>query len=270
MIFKKLSWSIKRHPFLYKSRFRLLSKSSNTQDIKSVCYNDANPKAEIPDYFNTINTKIFEGLTFKSDLERVQHLSIWLRKNIKGGPGLSLPSDTALKLMLTGKGGVCSDVVQIFNNFCVINNILVREWGITRIPFDINYGGHSFNEVYIKELKKWVLIDVSKCLTFYKESHDTPLSVVELYNVIRSDQEVIHKTFYKTRHSRVDTIVDNYYNPHTAPFLIYNYNNKVYDKSLRYALNFVPIFLVHFVLYAFGKSYFYKFPLDNYKNLFAK
>ena len=44
-------------------------------------------------------------------------------------PGLSVPSEEALKIMLAGKGGVCSDMVQIFNNFCVINDIKVREWG---------------------------------------------------------------------------------------------------------------------------------------------
>ena len=125
-----------------------------------------NDKKDIPNYFTTINSKIFDKDEPIEDLDQVKKLTIWLNNNIKGGKGLSEPSESALKMMLAGNGGVCSDLVQVFNNFCVINNIQVREWGVTRAPFDNSFGGHSFNEVFSEKLDKWVLVDVSNCINF--------------------------------------------------------------------------------------------------------
>src|SRR5690606_5227583 len=141
MIFKKILWAFKRHPFLYKSRFKILSKNSAISEIASYSYNLMNSKNDIPQYFHEINQQIFPNGTPTSDLECIQVLSKWLITNIEGGPGLSLSSEEALKTMLVGKGGVCSDMAQIFNNFCVLNDIRVREWGITRSPYTETYGG---------------------------------------------------------------------------------------------------------------------------------
>ena len=136
MIFKKILWTLKRHPFLYLARFRLLSKNSNLNEIKGITYNFVNNKEDIPKHFEEINSIIFEDGKPDSDLDLVKKLCSWLQNNIKGGKGLSYPSEEALKIMLAGKGGVCSDMVQVFNNFCVINDIKVREWGVTRAPFN--------------------------------------------------------------------------------------------------------------------------------------
>jgi len=131
--------------------------------IKNESYNLINTKAELPSIFNTVNMQMFKDTSKMTDLEKVKYISTWLVDHIKGGPGLSLSSKKALQIMLDGKGGVCSDMAQIFNNFCLINDLKVREWGVTIIPFNTNFGGHSFNEVYIKELDKWIFVDVSNC-----------------------------------------------------------------------------------------------------------
>ncbi len=267
MIFKKISWFFKRHPFLYVARFKLLSKNSSVSDIESFSYNTVNKKKDIPKYFYTVNDTIFKGNPFTSSLENVKHLSVWLQNNIKGGPGLSESSENALKIMLSGKGGVCSDMAQIFNNFCVINDVKVREWGNTRAPFDRAYGGHSFNEVFIDKLNKWVLIDVSSSLVFYH--NETLLSVVELYELLRSGEKISFKTFNSTKDLDEKNVEKNYLNPDTIPFLICNYSNKFYDSCLKFFRPYVPVFLVHFVIFVLGKSYHYKFPLDNYKKIFT-
>ena len=268
MILKKILWTFKRHPFLYLTRFRLLSKNSSIHDIEDYTYNIVNPKSEIPGYFHEINKTIFKDGKPGTTLELVKTLSLWLLDNIKGGPGLSVPSDVALKVMLAGNGGVCSDMTQIFNNFCVINDIKVREWGSTRAPFNREYGGHSFNEVYISELKKWVLIDVSYCAMFYHEESQ-PLSVIELYQLLREKKIITYKSFNNSKILETANIEKNYLNPDTIPFLICNYSNKTYDAILKYSRPIIPIFMSHFVLYVFGKSYYYRFPLDNYKNIFS-
>ena len=254
MIFKKLIWTFKRHPFLYLTRFKLLSKDSNIDDIDSYSYNQVNSKNEIPKYFHEINEVVFFDGKPENDLELIKKLSIWLVKNIKGGPGLSVPSEKALKIMLAGEGGVCSDMAQIFNNFCVLNDIRVREWGSTRAPFNKVYGGHSFNEVYCRDLNKWVLIDVSYCVMFYCEN-DLPLSVVELYQLLRSGKKIVYQTFNKTLVLEEASVTKNYLNPDTVPFLLCNYSNKTYDTYLKTFRPYIPVFMIHFMIYLLHKSY---------------
>ncbi|WP_323788697.1 transglutaminase domain-containing protein [Psychroserpens sp.] len=268
MILKKILWTIKRHPFLYLTRFRLLSKNSNLNEIKGYSYNIDNNKADIPAYFTEVNTIIFKDGKPDTDIELVKKLSSWLENNIKGGPGLSVPSEEALKIMLSGKGGVCSDKVQVFNNFCVINDIKVREWGVTRAPFNRDYGGHSFNEVFIKELNKWIMIDVSYCSLFYFED-DKPLSVTEFYGLLRDGKKVYYKVYNEVMAVDHKSIDKNYLNPNNVPFLIHNYSNKTYDAFLKVMRPIFPVFIIHFVIYLIAKSYNYKFPLDNYKNIFS-
>ncbi|WP_299101302.1 transglutaminase-like domain-containing protein [uncultured Winogradskyella sp.] len=270
MILKKMFWVLKRHPFLYTTRFKLLSKNVSVDDIGSCTYNDTNKKEDISNYYSEINNTIFKDFTPQTDVLRVQNLSVWLQNNIKGGPGLSEPSDKALKIMLAGKGGVCSDMAQVFNNFCVINEIRVREWGTTRAPFNTAFGGHSFNEFFSKELNKWILIDPSNSLFFYNSGEETPLSVVELFQLIRKEKDISYKSFNDKKKLEVKSIQRNYLNPNTIPFLICNYSNKTYDKFLRHTRPYIPVFVTHFALYLLRKSYHYRFPLDDYKIIFSE
>ncbi len=265
---KKLIWVFKRHPFLYLSRFRLLSKNSNVEDIMNFNYNQLNSKKDIPDFFSEINDKIFKKGRPESDLEIVKQISLWLKDHIKGGPGLSEPSEQALRTMLNGNGGVCSDMAQIFNNFCVINDIPVREWGTTTAPFNREFGGHSFNEVFIEDFDKWILIDVSYSMFFYSKT-EIPLSVVELYQIRRSDKKFNFETFNNKETIDSDIINKNYLNEGITPFLICNYRNRTYDRFLKITRPYLPVFITHFIIFTINRSYHYRFPLDNYKNIFS-
>ncbi|WP_188465389.1 transglutaminase-like domain-containing protein [Bizionia arctica] len=250
------------------SRFRLLSKNSNEDAISSISYNDWNNKKEIPKYFYDINSKIFEQGKPDSDLEVIIQLSTWLCKHTKVGPGLSEPSAKALETMVYGKGGVCSDMAQIFNNFCVINDLKVREWGTTSAPFNRANGGHSFNEVFIKELNKWVMIDPSWGMLLYNEQKE-PLSVLELYHLSRMGQTVSSYCFIEGKTIEDSQLRKNYLNSDITPFLICEYRNKTYDRYLNMARPHVPVFIIHFFVYLSGKSYHYKFPIDDYKKIFS-
>ncbi|WP_456439226.1 hypothetical protein [Psychroserpens sp.] len=269
MILKKLRWTFKRHPFLYITRFKLLSKNSSENDITGFTYNKTNSKTSIPVVFKETNDIIFKDGVPDEDLEIVKQIGVWMHSNIKGGRGLSEPSEKALKMMINGEGGVCSDMVQVFNNFCVINDLQVREWGVTRAPFDMAFGGHSFNEVFCNKLNKWVLIDVSASMLFYSTKCDTPLSVLELYKYLRSGEDVFFKSYNEKHFISKENVENNFFKPDIVPFLICNYSNKRYDYLLKYTRPYIPIFVSHFILYALNKSYYYKFPLDNYKNIFS-
>ena len=163
---RSIKWYFRRHPLLYKIRFRLVSKNSTVNHIENFSYNNINSISEIPKIYFALNKLVFSKVkTELTDVEKAQRIAIWLRNHIKGGPGLGNSSEKALKKMMNGEGGVCSDFSQVFNNFCVINNLKVKEWGLKIISKDPSIlGGHSFNEVYSKEYKKWVLIDVTKSI----------------------------------------------------------------------------------------------------------
>lgn len=268
MLLKKLHWVSKRHPYLYKTRFKLLSMNASISDTEAISYNACNKKAHIPRYFHEVNAEIFRDVKPKDHFEIVIQLAIWLRKHIKGGPGLSYASDVSLKKMLTGEGGVCSDRVQIFNNFCVLNDIQVREWGVTSIPFDKWYGGHSFNEIYNPSMKKWIAIDVSYCGFFYSGGKPLPLSTIELFELIRNNTVVHFETFHDTKIDTKKTIQKNYLHPNASPFLVSHYKNMVYDRYLKRYRGYLPVFIIHFMVYLSGKSYRYQFPLDDYKQIF--
>lgn len=232
-------------------------------------YNSTNQQKDIPKVFFEVSQHIFQSDQDLTDLEKLKKLSIWLVNHIKGGRGLSMSSEKALETMLAGEGGVCSDMAQIFNNFCVVNKLEVREWGVTLIPFNTHYGGHSFNEVFCKELNKWVFVDVSNCLLFYTESEKIPLSVMELYNLAREEKFPKPNFFNKEHNFKGKVIADYYFNLQAAPFLICNYSTKTYDEFLGRLRPIVPVFIIHFLIFALGKGYRYKFPLNNYKSLFA-
>lgn len=269
MILKKLHWTLKRHPFLYMTRFRLLSRNSNKAAISSLSYNTYNKKEKIPQNYYEVNAEVFPEGKPDTDLDLIKHLVTWLNQHSKVGPGLSEPSDRALDTMLYGNGGVCSDMAQIFNNFCVINAIQVREWGTTSAPFNRSNGGHSFNEVYARELDKWVLVDPSWGMLFY-DQNNMPLSVLEVYHLSRQGIPVLSHSFFKDKVIEEAQVKKNYLNPDIAPFLICDYRNATYDRFLKLARPHVPVFVIHFFVYLLGKSYHYKFPLDNYKKIFSK
>lgn len=261
---KTLSWYIKRHPLLYKIRFRLISKNSPLDRIENYSYNEINEKKDIPNIYYILNNSIFSNKANAlqiSDIEKAVTIAIWLRNKIKGGSGLSKSSEVTLKKMIRGNGGVCSDIAQVFNNFCVINNIKVKEWGLKILADNMLQGGHSFNEIYSKELKKWIIIDVSKSIFFYTPVDDTPLSVFDLISLKKEKKKITFSSFNPEFDIKNKNISNNYLITNSYPFLITNYHNKTYDYFLN-KLNFLPVFIIHAFLFTIGQYYVYEFPIN--------
>ncbi|POY40894.1 hypothetical protein C3L50_05200 [Flavobacterium alvei] len=257
---KPLNWYLKRHPLLYKIRFRLVSKNVSLNDINNFCYNDINKKNNIPKLFYETNDLIFNEISEKlSDFEKTKTIAIWLKKNIKGGPGLGKSSATALHKMIKGEGGVCSDFSQIFSNFCVINNIKVKEWGLKSLSTDPKVsGGHSFNEVYCPEFQKWIMIDVAKSCLFYQSELDIPLSTLEYMQLKKEKKQIDIRPL-----NGLDTTDNNLLNifilSNSMPFIITNYDNKTVDYFLD-KLDFFPVSIIHGLLILLGKGYRFEFP----------
>ncbi len=259
---KSLIWYCRRHPLLYKIRFGLLSKKATFDRIESFCYNNLNKTTDIPDIYFELNPLIFakkEALI--NDLDKAKLIAVWLRDYIKGGPGLGKSSDITLRKMINGEGGVCSDFSQVYNNFCVINDLKVKEWGLKIISNDPSVkGGHAFNEIYSKELKKWVLIDVSKSVLFYPINQTVPLSVFDFIHLKRENQKICFSSFNEKTMVDGKRITDLYITSNSSPFVITNYHNKTYDSYLN-TLKFLPEPFIHGLLFLIGKSYFFEFPI---------
>lgn len=260
---RSLTWYCQRHPLLYKIRFSLLSKKATINRINNFCYNTLNRTADIPAFYFDLNLLIFGNKKIiLSDLDKAIQIAIWLRNCIKGGPGLGQASELALRKMMNGEGGVCSDFSQVYNNFCVINDLKVKEWGLKICSNDpCLKGGHAFNEIYSKELQKWILIDVYKSVLFYANHHPNPLSVIDLLYLKKEKQKIFFSSFNKRTDVNPKIINDLYLDANSVPFVITNYNNKTYDYYLN-KLKFLPMPVTHGFLYLTGKSYFFEFPVQ--------
>lgn len=256
----KLKHLFRRHSFLYKLRFKLLSRFETKESISELYYNKLNPISEIPKCFFEVNTKIFSQTnTTLNDLEKVETIARWMILNIQRGRGLGLSSEDTIKTMTIEKGGVCSDFAQVFNNLCVINEVKVKEWGFKSVSKKKGIqGGHSFNEFYSKELEKWILIDTYKCIFFYKTDSGIPLSVFELFDTLKENKKVIFKNIEPTYFTDPIRVKDVYLSSNSVPFLITNYHNKTYDFYLK-KFDFLPIFITHGLIYLLGKSYKFLF-----------
>ncbi len=258
---KSLIWYLRRHPLLYKIRFRLVSKNSSLDRIENFSYNELNTKNKIPNLYFEINSSIFKNLvSVPTDFEKAKKIAIWLKKNIKGGPGLGKSSAKALTKMVNGEGGVCSDFSQVYNNFCVINDLKVKEWGMKNLSNDSTVsGGHSFNEVYCKEFQKWIMIDVAKSIIFYNSDQRIPLSTIEFIH-LKNEKKEIH-LFNLIKNTLIDDESANeiFINSISLPFLITNYNNTTYDYFLD-KFDYLPESITHGMLILAGKSYRFEFP----------
>lgn len=261
---KPLNWYFRRHPILYKIRFQLASKKASIKTIESFCYNDINKKSNIPKLFFEINNLIFSNENKAlSDLDKAIKISIWLKNNIKGGPGLGKSSTTALIKMMQGEGGVCSDISQIFSNFCVINDIKVKEWGMKSLSSDPRIsGGHSFNEIYCNTFQKWIMIDAAKSILLYDSDKKNPLSAIEYIKFKAENKKIIIASTLSKEDVNDANAYQIYLLSNSSPFVITNYDNKTYDYLLD-RLDFLPVSIIHGILFLIGKGYKFEFPKEN-------
>lgn len=248
---------------LYYFRYLLLSDNLDGKDTETAgCYNDWNRKEELPEIYKQTNARI----TIPSDadtFERAKAIAQYLREHAHGGPGLSRSSQTALRRMLEGKDGVCSDYSQVFNNFCVLNDIKVREWNCVDRFYKARFG-HTFNEVYSQALGKWVMIDVHQAF-FMTDENDNKLSVVECFKRLRAGRSNRFSFYMPAYWTRDLERLNNIYASFTIPYLTVNYRNKVVDRYLDKLSGKLPVFLITTLMILRGDNFRFLFVMDDYK-----
>jgi len=259
---KKIFKILFRHPGLYYIRYILLSKNHKGKSAEAIgCFNDLNPINEIPKLYFDVNKKISINPGM-DELEKALEIGRFLRNAITGGTGLGLSSAETLAKMLEGKGGVCSDFAQIFNLFCCINNIKVKEWGCIDRFYKTRFG-HSFNEIYSSELQKWIAIDIHKSIVFSDGEKSQLFSVTELFHYLR-DGNPLKLIFFSAYIPRNVDRIPHVYSKNTIPFIISNYKNNVNDYFCNRFKNFPP-FIINAIMIVLRKNYAFVFVMDNYK-----
>lgn len=263
-VFKsKVKWIFRRHPILYYLRFALICENVEKELDQDNCFNSLNEKKDIAPIFLATFNNI--DLSHKSDFEKSITIAKYLNQEITGGPGLGISSDTALEKMLNEKAGVCSDLSQIYNVFCLLADIKVREYGVVEKFYDPKFG-HTFSEIYSSEFDKWIMLDVGKGFYFSDPFTQEPLSSNEIFLHLRKNQSPIIEYFSKKR--KDNKRIEQIYSAKSIPFLISNYNNKVYDFYFNKYHEKFPGFLINFWLIVLRKNFKFSFMLDDYKKYF--
>ncbi|MBT8305238.1 MAG: transglutaminase-like domain-containing protein [Bacteroidia bacterium] len=258
----RLKYKMKRHPFLHKARWFMVTKSPKPLFFRNENYNAYNSKDDIHPIFFEDNP-ITESEQHLSTLVKVIKIAEHFNTFFKRGRGLGLSSRDSYVTMRYKKGGVCSDYAQVFINFCIINDIKIREWGIKGGTQSV-IGGHSFNEFWSEELKKWILIDVYNGMFIINKSSRELLSVSQLvdymsgFNADNLDFEILvdrKEPLNKLKLSKY------FFDNRNLFFLITNYRIKKVDAFLKYQ-NIVPLALLHTSLIFFKRYFNYRFYVN--------
>lgn len=239
------------------------NRTTESHHFNTECYNYYNAQSSVPKLYIRENENIeFENdLTFEKGCEIVKYIKSGDRK--MKGPGYA--SSEILKAMKDNRGTISKDFSTLFINFCILNNIKVREWNVTEnLNSSLN---HVFNEIYCSEYDKWILIDVMEGFYFIDNYKKFPLSAVEYIdllsakhlNKIRTVSVLSGKEDDALR--REPHIQKMYFNPSNLFCLLVNYKvNSVGVMEMFHKLLPSPWF--HFLLLISGLSYNYVFYVN--------
>ncbi len=240
----------------------MVSENVNEYDLGDLgCFNDFNSLDSIPKLYFKINEKIALDASL-DEYEKALQIAKFLRLSMKGGSGIGLSSSKTLEIMLANKGGVCSDFSQIFNVFCFINGIKVKEWGCIDRFYKTEFG-HSFNEIYSSAKQKWIAIDIHKGLVF-NDAAGVPLSAIELFSELRKGNNVEFK-HYSDYLSRDHHRTPNVFSATTIPFIISNNRNDVTDYYFEKYQNLLSPIVINSLILLVRKNHKFIFVMDNYK-----
>lgn len=267
IILNKIKKKIRRHPLLYLTRYAFASKNGMHQYTDDMArFDEFNKVADVPDYFLKINQEIAIH-QHTDELQKAQQIGIYLRIQCKPGPAIGLSPEATLKKMLHGQGGVCSDFSEIFNLFCLLNDIKVREWGCIDKFYKTKYG-HSFNEIYSSTFKKWIAIDIHKGILFTDQDGNY-LSVIELFKYLRAGNPLVVQYYSDYRPPQPERL-SLIYAASSIPFLIDNKNYRYVCNFMRkHEYRYYKLFMDAWVILRRRNPKFI-FVLDDYKELLLK
>jgi hypothetical protein len=111
-------------------------------------------------------------------------LGLAIARHLRGHPEANFGSpiqsglDETYKAIVNDRRGYCADFTFVFSGLAVAANLPVRTWSIS---FESFGAGHAFNEIYDRQLGKWILLDSYHGLIFVDPGSRLPLSVLEVH-----------------------------------------------------------------------------------------
>jgi hypothetical protein len=246
--------AFRRHPWWYMQRHSLIVRLGSKAVFEDGCTNRHVQPDEIPPLYRAYAAELDpkDG----SNLDRARAIAYGLSHDHPRGSGLGVTSTEALEQIMTRGGGVCSDYAQVFLGLCLAAGIPVREWGVNYEGL-CSGAGHSFNEIYSEEHRKWVLIDSYRSLCVIDRSSGAPLSVEE---VIHTPPDELEQTarfdLIDEPHRPVRRPGKNFLRPASIYFLLLENNVFRQDRFLRFT-GLIPRPLLHLLLLGTGNYYHY-------------
>jgi hypothetical protein len=155
-----------------------------------------------------------------------------------GGP---IKSDllTTLRAIENDGRGYCADFAKVYNGIAIAAGLPVRQWGFAFNSFG---SGHTFNEIYDRARKKWLVIDSFHSLYFVDPATRVPLSALELHDRLLSlndaPSEIAIERIVPAHYPfRSDVVALDYYRRGmTQLYLVWGNNVFDYEKKLGYKL----------------------------------
>jgi hypothetical protein len=142
-------------------------------------------ESTIPGLFNDIVLRLLAEVDGRdmSDHDKARLLASHMVRNRNAQRPIQSDSINAYRRIIEEGDGYCADYSQVFTGLALAAKLPVREWGLAWNGFGF---GHTFNEVFERELDKWVFID--SFYSMYAVDADTgvPLSVLEFQERLRS------------------------------------------------------------------------------------
>ena len=182
---KKIRFLIRRHPFLYRFRFLLITNFPGKDYFDSEFSCNNCERCKLPVEFGAIIEKM--DMSKNSTFENAVKIAFELSNGHKRGYGMGIQSKIALKMIYESRAGVCSDYSQVFIGLCIAAGIKVREWGISEdFVMYSPLAGHTFNEIYSTEYNKWIFIDPSRSIFATDIPTGVPLGICEIIESVSS------------------------------------------------------------------------------------
>ncbi len=251
---------LRRAPVFFPIRFFLILTKADKKILENENYNAYNPKQDIPEPFYTENEKMqVQGNT---TFERALHIAKYLKGNYPGGTkNLGYSSAKTLQILQTLPEGTCGDYSQVFINFCILNDIKVREWGVHDTVYK-NKIGHVFNEVFLPEENRWMCIDLHFAIYFKDKPNGQTLSMSEIISKTADSKEdeieIVHFLPVKDSDEGREYIKSIYFGGTYLFFIVTRYFIKKMDDALDNGGR-LPIPLIHLLLIV--KRRYYKYML---------
>jgi hypothetical protein len=249
---------LRRAPVFFPIRFFLILTKPDKKVLEEENYNAYNPKQDIPAPFYTENEKmnVQGAITF----DRALYMAKYLKGNYPGGTkSLGYSSTKILHTLQTLPEGTCGDYSQVFINFCILNDIKIREWGVHDAVYK-NKKGHVFNEVFLPEENRWMCIDLHFAIYFRDKSNGQALSmadiIVKTADYKENDIEIVHFLPVKDSHEGREYIKSFYFGRDYLYFIVTHYRIKKMDTALDGGGK-LPIPLIHLLLIFKGQYYKY-------------